>query len=119
MDRGRVGELVRQRRQAAGLSLRVAAGLSAGTHFSTWQQVETGTLNTTIDTLDDIAKTLKARWDLALLPEEGAAMDPRRRILLDRLASIVDRLDDRDVKSLLAQVAAYEEDLGVQGHSKT
>lgn len=109
MERHRLGELIRARRNAKGLSLRDAAALGSVAH-ATWGHIEKGVLNTTIDTLAEIARVLGAHWEIRL---DGGleTLDPTRTELLDRLGAIVDQLSDRDVRLLLMQVAAYEDEL--------
>lgn len=112
-----VGRAVRLRREACRLSSRGAAALGDIGH-STWNQVETGRLNATLSTLEEIARVLHCEWELRLVPDEEERLDAQRRDLLERLTAIVDRLEDRDVRHLLIQVGAYEDELGVQRHSK-
>lgn len=117
--RDRVGRLVLGRREALGLSLRRAASPRAGEggpNHATIGAVENGLANVTIDTLADLARFLSARWELQLVG--GAEQDELRRELMDRLASILDRLDDRDVRQLLRSVAGLEAELGIERQSK-
>ncbi len=118
MDRHRLGELTRTHREASGLTTRAAAAGSGISH-STWNQVETGTMNATIETLAAIAQRLGRRWAVDLVPDTGR--DARRQALLDRLSRIVDELGDRDVALLLAQVDLYADELGLgsQGQTRT
>lgn len=126
LDRDALGALVKNRRNAVGLSTRKAAELTPPTaegrstvSVSTWNQVETGRLNTTLDVLDAIGEVLGCRWELALVPD-GPRMDDTRRELLDRLRTLVDRLPDRDVRQLSRELEFYEAELrGVQNHKKT
>ena len=111
-----VGEAVRRRRQACGLSSRGAAALGDIGH-STWNQVETGRMNPTLSTLEEVARVLKCEWVVRLVPE-AERLDAQRQSLLDRVAAIVDLLDDRDVRHLLAQVAHLEEEPRAHRHSR-
>jgi transcriptional regulator with XRE-family HTH domain len=117
MDRKRIGELVRSAREAAGLSLRSAASRTGGTAFATWQQIESGRNNSTVDTLADIAGALGMVWTIDLSPQ--APRDARRQLLADRLVRVIDRLDERDLRLLSGQVDAYERELGLHGQSAT
>lgn len=119
MDRKRIGELVKARREALRLSLRNAAALTDGAvAFSTWQQVESGHLNWSADLMGSILYALGAHFEVELRSGRwDHPADPTRRVLLDRLAAIVDMLPDSAVRSLLAQVEVYEETLGVQRQS--
>lgn len=114
MDRKRIGELVKSRREALRLSLRNAASLTDGAvAFSTWQQVESGELNWSVDKLGAILYALDAHLEVNLRPGRwDQPADPVRRELLDRLAAIADRLPAEAIRSLLAQVEVYEETLG-------
>lgn len=119
MDRKRVGHLVRGRRTALRLSLRQAAALTDGAvSFSSWQQVEAGSLNWTSDLLAHILYALDSHMDVQLRAGQfGAPPDVEQADLVDRLASIVDRLPESAVRSLTAQIQVYEETLGIQGQS--
>lgn len=118
MDRNRIGELVRQRRDALRLSLRNAAARTEGeVAFSTWQQVESGQLNWSADTLASVVLALGAHLEVRLIAGPEQHGDPMRLALLDRLSACVDQLPDDAVRSLLAQIGVYEETLGIQVHS--
>lgn len=119
MDRKQIGDLVRARREALGLSTRGAAALTDGeVAFSTWNQVETGSLNYSADTLASILYALNAHVEVELRPgRHDQPADPVRRELMLRLASVADRLKDEAVLSLLAQIEVYERSLGIQRDS--
>jgi transcriptional regulator with XRE-family HTH domain len=119
MDRKQIGDLVRARREALGLSTRAAAALTDGeVAFSTWNQVETATLNYSADTLASILYALNAHVEVELRAGRwGEPIDPMRQQLLLRLASVVDRLKDEAVLSMLAQIEVYERSLGIQRDS--
>lgn len=108
MAQTRVGEQIRERRELLGLSLREAAKLSGGeVGHSTWGQIENGSMNPTISMLEAIAKTIGMEIDLQLTQSRDQ-LTPERRALLDRLSVLLDKLQDRDVRALLAQLEAYE-----------
>ncbi len=116
MDRQRIGTLIRARREALGLTVRAAADLTDGdVPYSTWSQIETGRLNWSADKLASTLYALGVHLEVSLRPgrldqpEDGA-----RRQLLDRLASIVDQIDDTAVEALMSQVEVYERIAGVR-----
>lgn len=123
MDRDRIGQLVLARRKTLRLSLRDAAPRTASPKqdaisFTTWGQVENGTLNWSADTLERILKALDAHLEVELRPGTDAQpLDPVRRELLDRLSAEVDQLPDEAVRSLLAQLAVYAASRGTQGNN--
>lgn len=110
MDRHRIGELIKIRRQALGKVLRQVPGVP----HSTLGQVEAGNLNVTVDTLAQIAAALDAHWEIQLV---GGAEVPQdeRTMLVDRLAAIVDLLDDVDIRLLRSHLQVWEEAAG--GHA--
>ncbi len=111
----RIGELVRARRKALGLSIRAIT--PDGLSHSTWHQIEQTGANTTLDKLERVAEALGATWEIHLRTDASADRAADRVALVDRLDRLVDYLDDRDVRHLSAQLAIYERERGDQGHN--
>lgn len=118
MDRTKIGRLVRERREARGLTLRTAAPLVGLSHGG-WGHIETGVVGTSIDTLAEIARVLDARWEVRLVPSETALRDPGRATLVETVDRLADQLGDREVRMLLAQLQIYEEELVDQRQTRT
>ena len=109
MDRQRIGALIRARREALRLSVRAAADLTDGeVPYSTWSQIETGRLNWSADKLASTLYALGVHLEVSVRPGRADHPDSTRRQLLDRLASIVDQIDDTGVEALMSQVEVYE-----------
>lgn len=118
MGQIRVGEQIRARREYLNISLREAARRSGGNvGHSTLGQIENGDYNWTIGMLKSIAEILGMEIDVRLVSLAGTLSDERLH-LLERLTMVLDKLEDRDVRALLAQIEAYErESPGAQKRS--
>lgn len=118
MGQIRVGEQIRARREYLNISLREAARRSGGSvGHSTLGQIENGDYNWTIGMLTSIAEILGMEVDVRIVPI-GARLSDERLALLETLQRLIDKLRDRDVRALLAQLEAYErESEGAQGRS--
>lgn len=106
MNRERVGGLIRGRR----LQLRLTQkdiGEAVELTGAAIGHIETGTNSTSTDTLEKIAQALDAEWEVRLLPKAATGRDPLRTALMDRIAEVIDQLEDRDVRALLGNLEIY------------
>lgn len=105
MDKAAIGERIRGLRLARGLTLREAAPL-CGVKFSTLGQIENGTINTTLDTLEAIVTGLGANVSVELTP--GPAIPAERRAVLNRFATVLPYVPDDHLDVFLAELALWE-----------
>ena len=74
--------------------------------------IETARNGSSTDTLMEIARTLRARWEIRLIGlGEEPVRDESRQKILDITDQIVDQLSDRDVRQLLGILKNYLEEL--------
>lgn len=114
MNQGRIGEMIRARRELLRRTQQDVAD-AAGIAKSRVSQIESGDGNA-VKTLGQVAAALQARWLVYLIP---ADLPPERADLVERLVTLVARIEDRDVRHLSLMLDAYTDDLRLREQSRT
>lgn len=107
MERARIGNLVKERRELLKKTQPQCAALSDMTKGN-WWHIEHGTISAPVDTLSLVAKALEAHWEVRLIGGPTEARDPERQELIDLTDRLADKLSQREVQLLLGQLRIYE-----------
>lgn len=109
MDRVRIGQRLKDRRIALGLTLREAAPI-CGVSFQSLGAVERGTKNATMDLLDKIATGLGITLDLVVSEEKPLPND--RDALIARFQRVAPLIPGEELDIFVAELALWERRYG-------
>lgn len=111
MNRKQIGQHLRQRRLARGLTLRELNDRS-GVHYSSIGQIENGEFNATLDTLFALAEGMETTLQLGLGDSfEAAALGhvpEARREIARRFLRVLADVPGEDLDAFLATLALWE-----------
>src|SRR5262245_26385185 len=105
MDKARIAHLIRERRKVLGKDEGTAAS-EADMSKGNWSHIEVMRTSPPLDTLEKMAKALRAHWVVRLVAGD-VALDVERQELIDTLDRDLDQLKDDEVRNLLNQLSFY------------